>query len=159
MGIDFSELQDFIYDEVEYLDNARYKEWLGLFMDDGTYWVPTSPNQNDPLNEISLFYETSRLLEMRINRLLHSHVHSLASPFSISHVVGNVRLVSSDAGKGEAILSSRFHMHEYQDGRERHFSGKYTHHLVRDEGNWKIKMKRVDLINCQAPMEPIEIPI
>lgn len=40
MAITDSELFAFIYDEAQILDEEKYEDWLGLFADDGRYWVP-----------------------------------------------------------------------------------------------------------------------
>lgn len=159
MTWDVIELQNFIHDEAEFLDNGSYSQWLDLFAADGVYWVPRFAGQTDPLNEISLFYEDRALLEMRINRLQHPHIHSASVPYKSSHVVSAVRITGVGEDGDEVHVQSRFHMLEYHDGRERHFAGRYVHQLVREDGQLRIRLKRVDLVNCDAAFEPIEIPI
>jgi 3-phenylpropionate/cinnamic acid dioxygenase small subunit len=159
MSLDFKKLENLIYDEAECLDNGLYDDWLDLFAEDGIYWVPRRVNQPDPFNEISLFYEDKTLLRMRVKRLQHPQNHSATMPFRISHVIGAVRVISTNDKPNEVQLSSRFHAQEYHDDRERHFSGKYTHDIVSVDGKIKIRMKRVDLVNCEAAFEPIEVPI
>jgi len=157
--MDFSQIENLIYDEAEFLDTAQYDKWLDLFTEDATYWVPRSREQKDPLNEISLFYERRPFLEMRMNRLMHPNVHSASSPYAVSHLVSAIRLVSMNEEQDEATVQSRFHMQEFHEDRERHFSGRFLHTIVSENGALKIKMKRVDLVNCEAIFEPIEIPI
>lgn len=96
---------------------------------------------------------------MRVHRLQHPQNHSAIKPFRISHVIGAVRMISADDESNEIQISSRFHAQEFHDDRERHFSGKYTHHIVSVDGKMKIRMKRVDLVNCEGAFEPLEVPI
>jgi 3-phenylpropionate/cinnamic acid dioxygenase small subunit len=51
------ELKAFVYAEAELLDDGKFDDWLDLFADDGIYWIPAVPNQDDPLNTILIFYE------------------------------------------------------------------------------------------------------
>ena len=37
-----AELIAFVYDEAALLDAGRFDDWLGLFAEDGRYWVPLS---------------------------------------------------------------------------------------------------------------------
>jgi hypothetical protein len=41
-------------------------------------------------------------------------------------------------------------MVEYRRDKHRQFSGTYRHTLVRENGDWRIKLQRVDLFNPQA---------
>lgn len=159
MQVDPTRITAFIHDEAECLDEGRYEDWLELFADNGIYWIPRTPDQADPNNEISLFYGTRSVLEVRVRRLRHPHVHSIAAPFRVSHVIGAVRISPATGPGGEVRVQSRFHVHEYHDGRERHFSGRYVHELVSTGDRLRIRLKRVELVNCDAMFEPIEIPI
>ena len=38
----------FLLHEARLLDEARWDEWLALFTDDATYWVPSQPGQAEP---------------------------------------------------------------------------------------------------------------
>ena len=38
------EIEDFLYREADLLDERRYDEWLNLFADDLTYWMPMRKN-------------------------------------------------------------------------------------------------------------------
>ena len=55
---DLREIELLLYRETEFLDLGLYDRWLELFCEDCTYWVPASPDQTDPLDHISLFYES-----------------------------------------------------------------------------------------------------
>jgi benzoate/toluate 1,2-dioxygenase beta subunit len=59
------EIEQFLYQEASYLDRPDLDSWIGLYMDDGTYWMPATPDQQDPEMHISLFYDDRVLMEVR----------------------------------------------------------------------------------------------
>ena len=152
------ELEAFVYAEAELLDDGRYEDWLALFADDGIYWVPAVPGQEDPLNTISIFYEDKDIMAIRIRRMTHP-ANIAQSPFPrTSHVVGQVRVEGADNGTFE--VSSRMQVVEYREGDgQRVFAGKCRHTLRREGDDLKIVLKRVDLVNCDAPHTFITIPL
>lgn len=154
---DLKAIEWLLYRETELLDQARYQEWLALFADDCRYWVPARKEQTDPANDISLFYEDRDLMEMRVARLRHPNAHSLANPVTTSHVTGDKHMEAIDTATGEIIITTRFQMVEHQRGEQRLFAGTYRYHLRRQNGDFKISLKRVDLINCDAYFEPLQV--
>ena len=146
-----------LYQETEFLDQARYEDWLKLFTNDCKYWVPAKKNQTDPVNDISLFYEDRDLMEMRITRIQHPRAHSLDNPITTSHVTGVKVIEGINADTGEIIITTRFQMVEHQRDEQRLFAGTYRYHLRRRNKRFKISLKRVDLINCYAPFEPLQV--
>jgi benzoate/toluate 1,2-dioxygenase beta subunit len=150
-------LTDFIFSEAALLDEAKWDEWLDLFTPEGTYWVPLSPDQPDPHEHVSLFYEDRILMEMRVKRLLHPRSFSLEPPLRTSRLVGNVRLKSVDLASRSCIVGSAFHLLEARGDEQRMTGGFYTHHLSYAGPALKIVQKRVDMINAQAPHEALQV--
>jgi benzoate/toluate 1,2-dioxygenase beta subunit len=151
------EVQRFLIAEAALLDRGAFGAWLDLFAEDGWYWVPASPDQPDPDDHVSLFYENKPLMRMRIERLAHPRAHGVAHPVRTSRIVGNIALADAAAAAGEIVAHSRFHLTECQSGRERHFAGAYTHRLVRVEGALRIRLKRVDLVNADSAHEAMQV--
>ncbi len=152
------ELEAFVYAEAELLDDGKFEEWLALFADDGIYWIPAVPGQDDPLNTISIFYEDKDIMAIRIRRMTHP-ANIAQSPFPrTSHVVGQVRVDGAD--NGTFGVSSRVQVVEYREGDgQRVFAGKCHHTLRREGDDLKIVLKRFDLVNCDAPHTFITIPL
>src|SRR5262249_44966581 len=71
-----AEAEAFLVAEARLLDEGRFEDWLALFADDGFYWIPAAPGQNDPFNHLSIFYEDKSVLGMRIRRLAHPRAYS-----------------------------------------------------------------------------------
>ena len=156
-AIDRAEIERFLVAEAELLDRGDYAAWLDLFAEDGWYWVPAAPDQPDPDDHVSLFYENKPLMRMRIERLAHPRAHGVARPIRTSRVVGNVVLDPAAADANRLVARSRFHMAEVQDGRQRIFAGAYTHHLAATPAGLRIRLKRVDLVNADACHEALQV--
>lgn len=149
---DIRELERFIFHEARLLDEQRWQEWNALFTDEGEYWVPASPAQVDAKNHVSLIYETELLRAVRIKRFKHPNAFSLKPAPRCSHVVSNVMLDDYDGDSGVCVVSSRFIMLQFRRDEQDVFGGSYTHHLKVAGKEFRIKKKRVDLINCDAPL-------
>jgi len=158
-GIDREPFADFIVHEARLLDERRFRDWMALFADDGTYWVPAVPNQPSPLDQASLFYDDRDLMKTRVERLEHPRIHVQTPPSRTVHLVANVVLDAMDEAKREYLVSSSVIMVEYREDRQRVFAGRQHHRLRRDGTSFRIVQKRVDLINCDAALEAMAVPI
>ena len=149
-------VEQFLYLEARLLDNRDWAAWDALFTDDGMYWVPLAHGQEDPLNHASLFYEDAMMRDVRRRRLEQRHAWSQQPVTRSARIVGNV--FPSVADDGILLVHSTFQMTEWRKGREqRQLAGHYTHTLVEDGPSWRIRLKRVDLINCDGIHDCFEI--
>ena len=146
-----------LYLECELLNRGRYEDWLTLFTEDCRYWAPLSPGQEDAQSHSSLFHEDRTLMRMRITRLKHESAHSLAGGIRTSRTVGPAALREIDHAGGDWVVERRFHMNEQQGDRVRMFAGLFTYRLRAADKGFQIREKRVDLIDCDAPHEPLEV--
>jgi benzoate/toluate 1,2-dioxygenase beta subunit len=76
-----------------------------------------------------------------------------------SHIISNIQVQDSDAKSGACTVTSNFHCYLYYRDRQTPYAGTYTHELVREGDSYKIKSKRVDIINCDAALNTIIIYI
>lgn len=158
---DLCAIEQFLYQEASLLDRADLDGWVDLYTDDGTYWMPVTPEQDDPINHISLFYDDRTIMEIRRRNLTHPRAASKELPIRSSHIIGNVRVLNdeSEQEQDEITVTSNFHCVMYAAGEQTLYAGTYTHVLVRVESGFKIRSKRVDLINCDAALGAILIYI
>jgi len=153
----YEAVRDFLYFEARLLDEQRWREWADLFTENGDYWVPVTPSQPDPYEHVSLIYETPLLREIRIRRFEHPNAHSL-QPFPRSvHLLSNVMVDSVDAESGETRTNARFLMIEYRKQTQRIYAGSVSHWLMASADGYKIRRKRVDLVNCDDAHETINL--
>jgi 3-phenylpropionate/cinnamic acid dioxygenase small subunit len=142
--------------EARLLDEGKFDDWLKLFTPDAWYWVPSEPNQPDPVETISLIYDDRRLLETRVRRLASPRMYSQEPRSRTSRIVTNVTI--EEAGKDACTVRSKFMMIEYRREQQRLFGGTLLHRLVQTDGHIMIAWKRIDLVNCDAPLDGITIP-
>lgn len=145
------EIEELLYRQSELLDSKLWQDYIDLFTDDGVYWMPVTPEQTEWEGSPSIFAEDKHMMEVRMGRVTHPTAWSQAPMWATSHVLGNV--VIEAEGPGEWQVRSRFHMMELRRDLVRHFGGTYRHTLVRQAGQLKIKLQRVDMFNAQAPYD------
>jgi 3-phenylpropionate/cinnamic acid dioxygenase small subunit len=158
-GIDRAAFEQFLIHEAALLDGRRFHDWMALFADDGTYWVPAVPDQDSPFNQASLFYDDRELMKTRVERLEHPRIHVQTPPSRTAHLVGNIVIEQANAMEGEFTVGSTVIMVEYRDEVQRVFAGRQSHKLRRDGESFRIVQKRVDLINCDGAFEAMAVPI
>src|SRR6516164_3361154 len=118
------EIERFLLHEARLLDERRFREWMELFAEDGTYWVPAVPDQASPLDQASLFYDDRELMKTRVERLEHPRIHVQTPPSRTAHLVGNVLVEQADEAKGEYVIGSTVIVVEYRDDAQRIFAGR-----------------------------------
>jgi 3-phenylpropionate/cinnamic acid dioxygenase small subunit len=145
------EIEQFLYRQSELLDRKLWQDYIDLFTDDGVYWMPVTPDQTEWEGSPSIFAEDKYMMEVRMGRVTHPTAWSQVPMWGTSHVIGNVVLEAESPS--EWIVRSRFHMMELRRDAVRHFGGTYRHTLVRERGQLRIKLQRVDMFNAQAPFD------
>lgn len=147
------EVEQFLYRQAEALDEKRWGDFIGLFTDDGLYWMPPAPHYTTWEGMPSIFIEDRDLMTVRMKRVQHPHAWSQAPDWGTNHVVSNVIIERVEPKAGEVHVRSRFHMMELRRDELRHFAGTYRHRLKRTGDGFRIKLQRVDMVNAQAPYE------
>lgn len=162
--LDRAACEDFLIEEARLLDDGLFDGWLALFTPEAHYWVPSEPNQQSPLDTLSLMYDDRRLLETRVRRLASPRIYSQEPRSRTSRIVTNVTV--EDASKSTAfesqgdgtLVRSKFTMVEFRREEQRLFAGTYFHRLVQGEAGIRIAFKRVNLVNCDAPLDGLVVP-
>lgn len=158
-GIDREPFELFLIHEGRLLDDRRFEDWMALFTEDGLYWVPSTPDQQDPYQNASLFFDDRELMKTRIDRLGHPHIHVQTPPSRTNHMVGNVIVEEADEAAGVYLVSSSMWMAEYRLDVQRIFTGRQFHRLKKQADGFRIALKRVHLINCDSAFEAMAVPI
>ena len=154
--LDLRRCEQFLLHEARLLDEGKFDDWQALFTPEGWYWVPSEPDQTDPVETVSLIYDDRRLLETRVRRLASPRMYSQEPRSRTSRIVTNVTI--EDVAAGACTVRSKFMMIEYRREQQRVFGGTLIHHLVQANGRIMIAWKRVNLINCDAPLDGITVP-
>ena len=147
----------FLLREAKLLDSGEFEDWLALYAPEGIYWMPSQPGQTDPKGVASIIYEDYAILAIRVRRLLEARALVLTPMPRTTHLISNIEI-----GKGAAdqlVAEAAFMCVEHQGDQQRLYSGRHIHHLVRQNGSFRIALKRVMLANCDASHSPMTIPI
>ena len=114
------QVESFLYQEAELLDERRYEDWLGLLAEDVRYWMPMRRNvkfgglEREFTREgqdINWFDEGKDTLTRRVQQIL-TGVHWAEEPLSrLCHMVSNVQLLHvqpSVVAPAEVTVKCRF---------------------------------------------------
>ena len=149
-------IREFINQEARYLNKADLESWISLFTEDGFYWMPLDTEQRHPDEHDSIFYEDRVLMEIRKRNFKHRLSPSMQYPVRSTRLVADTHMIEFD--ETSCTVESSFHaVLLYKE--QTVFAGTMQHQLVRDGDDYRIRMKRVDLLNADMPLPSIMIYI
>jgi 3-phenylpropionate/cinnamic acid dioxygenase small subunit len=149
LSLSRAEAEDFLFRQSEFIDNRDFASWIALFTPDGSYWIPARAADTNPRTQLSFMYDDVPSMAARCERLLDAGTAGQQPITRSTHVVSNVRIVESNT-KGEVVVRSRFHVTQFRRDVLKSYAGSYTHHLVATSDGVKIRLQRVDLIDCDG---------
>jgi 3-phenylpropionate/cinnamic acid dioxygenase small subunit len=151
--------QSVLFREALCLDSQRWDDWLALYDEDATFWIPAWTDEHrlsaSPDSELSLMYCAARAgLEDRVWRIrsglsvastpLPRTAHAVSSPV-VSHAEG------TEAARLQVESSWTCHVHNPKRRAEHVFFGRYEHVLRQGPAGWRIASKKVVLMNDTIP--------
>ena len=153
-----NEIEEFLFQEAELLDERNFEDWLGLLTDDIRYWMPMRRNvKSNELDreftregqDINWFDEGRDTLERRVRQIL-TGVHWAEEPLSrICHFVTNVQIrkaTPSASDPAEVLVKCRFLVYRNRVQTETDFLiGKREDTLRKVAGAWKISERKIIL--------------
>ena len=151
------ELIDFVVREARLLDAKQFEEWNRLFTDEGMYWVPLVPGQEDGINHTSHLYEDKLLRDLRIERLKSPRAYSQQPPSRCHHLLQTPTVEGFDAAAQHHVVRTEFHYTESQGDELQFLVGHTLHHLVVQDGALRIALKRVNLLNPDAALPAVQL--
>ena len=135
------DVEDFLYLEASLLDQWRLGEWLELFVEGASYWVPPAGSADDVDPATTLFYVADdwfRLTE-RVKRLGKKTAHVEFPKSRCRHMVSNVRILSGDDQAFSA--TSNFVTYRTKGGRTETYLGHHNYTLCVIDGQVRIRHK------------------
>lgn len=153
------EVEEFLYQEADLLDQRRFRDWLELLAGDLVYFMPIRRNvpagshaadeNTRPGEGISWFDEDKWTLGKRVEQI-ETGVHWAEEPLSrVCHMVSNVRLLAarpSAAGAEEVEIDSRFLIYQNRVEYENYtFVGKRHDLLRKAGGEWRLARREIIL--------------
>ena len=153
---DVQSVQDFVLAEARLLNQARYQDWLAMFASDGRYWVPLGGDaQSETDTHNALADEDRLLLTLRVERLAAGRAHSQQPASRSAHVL---QLPQVDVcNDHHAEVYTPFTYVESRGEQQIWLAGQWCHRLCREQGAWRIALKRVNLLNAGAAHPAIQL--
>ena len=155
MTVDRDAVERFLYLEARLMDAHRYDEWLALWHDDATYWVPCNADDIDPMRNVSIIYDRRGQLKSRIQRLKETAWLREQSP-RLKRLISNIEIESNlenaSQTESEVVVNSAFILAELHHHQQYLWAGSTTHKIVPDGASFKIKYKKVVLLNNNEPL-------
>ena len=154
-----ADIEDFLYAEVDLIDNRQFKEWLDLLEEDIVYFMPIRRNvkfgqhaerENTVSGQgISWFDEDKWTLNKRVEQIL-TGVHYAEEPLSrVCHMISNVQILAvrdNEAGQREVDVRSRFLVYQNRVEYETYlFVGKRNDTLRLTDAGWKVARREIIL--------------
>ena len=152
------EIEQFLYQEAELLDERQFEDWLDLLTEDIRYWMPMRRNVKfgeldreftREGQDINWFDEGKDTLVRRVNQIL-TGVHWSEEPLSrICHSVSNVQVLKATPSVSQATevnVKCRFMIYRNRVQTETDFLvGKREEVLRSVDGQWEIAQRKIIL--------------
>jgi len=152
------EIEQFLYQEAELLDERRFEEWLDFLTEDIRYWMPMRRNVKfgeldreftREGHDINWFDEGKDTLVRRVNQIL-TGVHWAEEPLSrVCHSVSNIQILDATPSLSqptEVSIKCRFLVYRNRVETETDILvGKREDTLRNLNGQWKIAQRKIIL--------------
>jgi 3-phenylpropionate/cinnamic acid dioxygenase small subunit len=144
----------FLTREADLADTHRYSEWLELWAPEGVYWVPANSDDYEPRLHVSIIYDDYARLQERCYRLSLEGAHSQDPPSRLCRVLGNVRLMGTDGEESpdELPIAANMVLMEVRSGIKNVYGAQCHYRLLETDGSFKIKLKKVILLDNDEPL-------
>jgi 3-phenylpropionate/cinnamic acid dioxygenase small subunit len=144
------QVSSFLVQEADLMDRHHYDDWLGLWSPDGVYWVPCNEDDYDPTRHVSIIYDDHGRLEERCFRLNSEGAHSQDPPSRLCRIIGNEK-VSRNSG-GDVLVRANMILVEVRSGEKNVYGARLEYTLQPEGDSFKIKRKKVILLDNDEPL-------
>jgi 3-phenylpropionate/cinnamic acid dioxygenase small subunit len=144
---------DLLYAEASFLDRQQWDDWLALYLEECEFWMPAWKSEHaltdDPRRELSLVYYSSRTdLHDRVSRARSGRsVASVPMPRT-QHMLSNIVVQQHEDDRACTVYSNWMVNLVRLKQRERDcLFGRYEHELALADVGWRIRKKKIVLMN------------
>jgi len=139
--------------ETACLNNGDLDQWISLFTEDGYYWMPLEEEHADPEQHDSL-YDNRALMEMRKYNLGNPLSPSMQVKVKSVRILSDIEIKLVEEADNEVDVSAFVIAVIYQQ-QKIYYAGRIGYRLVNSDSGLKIKVKRVDIVDADAPLDSI----
>lgn len=145
--LEFHRVQQLLHLEVKLLDTWRLREWLALFTEDGSYFVPPTDipaAEANPKKHLYYIADNYARLEERVIRLEKRTCHAEHPRSKVQHLLSNIYMDGADQ-QGQLRVDAGFVVYRSKNGSTDMFVGSYQYLLREVDGELKIASKTCHL--------------
>lgn len=147
MSSEREQVEAFLYLEARLMDENRYDDWLALFADECTYWIPSNAEDTDPGRQVSIIYADRRVLANHVRRLVEGRAYAQQPRSRMRRIVGNVEV---DRSEDELVVRANFAITEIRSNTQRLHTGQSVYRLLPHGETFLIASKKVNLVAIDA---------
>ncbi len=141
-------IEALLYREARVMDENRYLEWLDLFTDPCSYWIPSNQEDIDPRRHVSILYADRGMLEDHARRLAEGKAFAQMPRSRMRRIVSNIE---AEASHGGFAVAANFLVTEIRKRTQRLHAGRSEYQLVEYGGELRIRCKKVLLVGIDEP--------
>jgi 3-phenylpropionate/cinnamic acid dioxygenase small subunit len=142
-------IERFLFHEARLMDAHRYDDWHALWDEDATYWVPANDDDIDPTRNVSVIYDRRGQLRNRIQRLRETLWLKESAP-RLKRLISNIEAETEESGL--IAVTANFILAELHHHRQILWAGSTLHKLIPHGDTFKIRFKKVTLLNNNEPL-------
>ena len=150
----YLEAHALIQRETRYLNNTDLDSWISLFTEDGFYWMPLEEEHEDPEAHDSLMYDNRTLMNMRKYNLGNPLSPSMQLKVRSVRVLSDIEIDRAEDSNIELHATAFVIAVIYQQQKD-YYAGKVSYRLQKSNEGLKIHVKRVDILDADAPLDSI----
>jgi len=138
------DVEEFLFQEAEVLAEWRLEEWLELFTDTGSYYVPpTDIQEADHRDTLFIIADDKERLKSRVKQLLGRFVHAEYPHSRTRRLITNVRVRKVE---GDTVwVTANFVVYRIRLELNDAYVGRYEYRLKRVGDTFKIDERRAIL--------------
>ena len=148
-----SQVEQFLFNEANLIDDQNFDTWVELFTDDALYWVPSNEPDMDPAVHVSIVHDTKEELKDRIWRLGTGAAYAQEPASKTMHQLANIQ-VRQDQQSNEVVVRCHLVIYEYRHNHHllsmdtvMQYPARCEYRLLPDDSTgFKIQLRKVELI-------------
>jgi len=127
------------------LERIWYAGWEALWADDGVYHAPAAGPLDD-VERMAIIHDNRHRIATRVKQLQTGKRHGQTPPSRLRRIVSNVDVVGVLDG-GELVVEANFVLLESRVTGTTTWGGRVRYELRPTDGDWRLVLKRVDLVD------------
>lgn len=147
-------VENFLYKEARLMDENRYLEWVELYADECLYWIPCNEEDYDPAKHVSMLYADQNVLKSHAMRLDEGKAFAQQPRSRMRRIVSNIEIDGADDDEEIGVFAN-FTVTEIRKHEQRLHSGRSEYKLVAENGSFRIKYKKVNLVSIDEAQDNV----